>query len=214
MSSPYEEMRKLSTRELVKFLGAQALVFTAAGLAIWWVSGRDVDAFISFGTDEVLTGFGIGIGLIAIAGALFVGLPRISEKLVGMQAENFAFLERGLSMPVIVFFSLCAGVGEEALFRGGIQTLLSDYLPVWMAIAVSSALFAAVHFAKPPIAALIFGIGVAFGFIYWWTGSLLAVMIGHAVYDVFAFWYLQKELHRLDLFSKAHVQLDETNDAR
>ena len=67
-----------------------------------------------------------------------------------------------------------------------------------------------VHFAKPLVAAIIFVIGVVFGCVYWITDSLLAVMVGHALYDVFALWYVQKEMHRLDVFSGKEVSNDET----
>ena len=102
--------------------------------------------------------------------------------------------------------SLGAGIGEEALFRGGVQTLAGEYMPAPLAVLVASALFAFVHMAKPPIAAIIFSIGVLFGTIYWQTGSLLMVMIGHALYDVFAIWYLQKEMHRLGVVTPAAME--------
>lgn len=186
---------------LLALLTAQTVVFVALGGGLWSLSGRPVSGFVSFGLDEVLLGTALAGALVAVAAAVFLGLPKVAEHLVREQAENFAFLEKPLSFPAVVWVSLGAGVGEEALFRGGVQVLASDYVGMPLAIALAAALFALVHFAKPLIAALIFLVGIVFGVVYWLTGSLLAVMIGHALYDVFALWYVQKEMHRLGVFA-------------
>ena len=64
-------------------------------------------------------------------------------------------------------------------------------------IAISALAFALIHMARPLITAIILLIGVVFGLVFWWTGSLLTVMIGHAVYDVWALRVLHRELGRL-----------------
>ena len=210
MSNPYDEMRSMTLSEILRMIGLQALFFVAVGVGLWWFSGRNPLAFVTVDVRQIGLGLAFGLGLIAVALALFVSFPRFSEMLCREQAQNFAFLEKGFSMPAIIFVSLCAGIGEEALFRAGLQTLLSDYLPISAAILISATLFTLIHFSKPIIAALIFVIGCAFGIVYWLTESLLAVMIAHAVYDVFAIWYLQRELNRLGLFNSDRTQtLDE-----
>ena len=35
-------------------------------------------------------------------------------------------------------------------------------------------------------------------------------MLAHALYDVFALWYVQKEMHRLRVFAAKEVSNDET----
>ena len=47
------------------------------------------------------------------------------------------------------------------------------------------------------IGAIILVVGVIMGLVYWWTGSLLTVMIGHALYDVWALRRLHLEFIRL-----------------
>ena len=180
-------------------LGFQAIGMIAIGTWLWDWSGREAERFVSLSAPEVLQGFALGLGLIALAFAIFRGLPRLSETLVRMQAETYAFLGPKLGMPAIVFISLCAGVGEEALFRGGLQTLLGDELGAPLAILLSSAVFAAIHLGKPVITALLLVVGAIFGVVYWLTGSLLAVMIGHTLYDIWALRYLHREFVRLGL---------------
>ncbi|MEL7728480.1 CPBP family intramembrane glutamic endopeptidase [Citromicrobium bathyomarinum] len=186
---------------ILALLTAQTAVFVVLGLGLWVWSGRSAGTFVTFGGDEFAIGLALAGALILLAALTFYGLPKLSEYLVRAQADNFSFLEKPLPFPAIIWVSLGAGIGEEALFRGGVQTLAGDYIGAPLAIVLAAALFAAVHFAKPLVAAIIFVIGVLFGVVYWQTGSLLAVMIGHALYDVFALWYVQKEMHRLGVFA-------------
>ncbi|MEP3051328.1 MAG: CPBP family intramembrane glutamic endopeptidase [Erythrobacter sp.] len=219
MSNPYHEMRKMSVADICKGLGWQTLLFVCLGMFFWLASGRLLTEFVTVDVRQIAIGLGLGFGMIAVAFVVFQYLTNLSEKLVRLQAKNFAFLEKQLPLPAIVFISICAGVGEEAIFRGGLQTILSDFTPLPVAIILSSIVFALIHFAKPVVAFLILLIGVIFGIFYVWTGSLLAVMIGHAVYDVYALWFLQKEMHRLKLFDEieeeaAEQPLEQTGNGR
>lgn len=197
---------------LLLLLTGQTLLFAAIGLGLWIVSGRPARSFVSFGADELAAGALLAGVLVALAAAVYYGLPKVSEYLVRTQAKNFAFLEKPLPFPGIVWMSLGAGIGEEALFRGGVQTLAADYVGMPLAIAFAAALFAVVHFARPLIAAIIFTVGVVFGCVFWITGSLLTVMVAHALYDVFALWYVQKELHRLRVFAGDGASAEATSD--
>ena len=118
------------------------------------------------------------------------------------QARNYPFLKHRISLAAIIFISICAGVGEEVFFRGGLQTVLGDYVPLPFAIALASALFAIVHFAQPLNSALIFVIGCLFGLVYWATGSLLTVIFAHMVYDIYALWALQNAMHEFGVFDE------------
>lgn len=183
-------------------LVVQGILLTTAGIGLWRLSGRDLGRFISFSWTEVVLGLGFASVLILSAAALFHGFPKTSERLVRMQSETYRFLGPNLGWPSFVLISLVAGISEEAALRAGLQTLLSDHLGSLAAIAVSSAIFAALHLAKPIITALLFAIGVLFGVVYWQTGSLLAVMIAHVLYDIWALRYLNREMHRFGLFDE------------
>lgn len=188
--------------KVLALLGLQTAAFVVIGWSIWVATGRGASSFVSFELWEVGYGFALAGVLIAIALGLERHNPEWSDRLVRLQARNYPFLKHGLEIPAIVFLSICAGLGEEALFRGGIQTALGDYIPAPLAIVLASALFALIHFAQPIISALIFAIGCIFGAVYLATGSLLSVIIAHAVYDVYAVWALQEAMHRLQLFAE------------
>lgn len=68
------------------------------------------------------------------------------------------------------------------------------------------------HLSKPVIGLILFAIGVVFGAIYWLTGSLLIVIVGHTLYDVFALWYLQRELHRMGFFNPPGTVTDDQGE--
>lgn len=187
----------VSHRGLILGLVAQAAVFTGVGLALWAYAGRAPADFVVFEWRAVLEGLAMAAGLVAVAKLLFEGFPRLGDHLVRLQAGLFALLGRTPTLPVIVAISLTAGIGEEALFRGGVQTLAQGYVGPPVAIAIGSVAFAVFHLAKPLITALLLAVGCLFGLGYWLTDSLLAVMIGHAVYDVWALRYLHRALDRL-----------------
>lgn len=195
----------ITPRGAIVLLAMQGLLFTAAGVGLWHLSGRIVGGFVSFSFAEAGMGVAFGAILILTAAALFRRFPRASEHLVRLQSDTYRFLGPNLGWPAVVFISLVAGVSEEAALRGGLQTLLGDHVGADAAIVFASALFAALHLAKPLITALLFVIGLVFGLVYWQTGSLLAVIIAHVLYDIWALRYLNREMHRLGLFEETEA---------
>ena len=207
MSHPGDAMADLPVPRIVGLTLAQAAFFTVLGLSMWLWTGREMPEFVTFGPPEIGLGLLIAGGMIALGYVLFRAFPRFGEKLVRDQVRQFAFLKNPMPAPAIVLIAAGAGIGEEALFRGGLLTLLDYYGPFPVALMVSSGVFTVIHFAKPAVATMIFAIGVFFGLTYWASGSLLAVMIGHWVYDIWALWFIQKEMHRLGVFDEASALL-------
>ena len=183
-------------------LGLQAAVFSAAGAAMWYASGRSLHSFVDWSWASVAGGLMFGAALIAFAAAVFKLFPGFLETTTRLQAKMAGLFAAEVNWRAIVFISLCAGVGEEAFFRGGLQTWLGDHIGPGWAILVSSAGFALIHMAKPLIGALLFVIGLIFGVVYWWTGSLLTVVIAHTIYDIWALRVLHRELARLGLLAR------------
>lgn len=200
MSGP-QPISRLSQQALLAIIGGQAIAFFLIGVALYYFSGRPLASFLDFDPSGLAVGIGLGTLLTLAAAAAFLGFPHWTDRLVVLQAEGYGIFtgDKPLSPGTIMAIALCAGIGEEALFRGGLQTIIADHTAPWLAIAASSALFAALHIPEPVIAALVFAIGTVFGIVYWVTGSLLAVMIGHALYDIFALWYVQKRVIELGI---------------
>lgn len=78
----------------------------------------------------------------------------------------------------IITISLLAPLLEEVLFRGAIQGyLLRRYKP-WIAIVCAGLMFGIIHW-NPIQTAYATLLGIIFGWIYYRTGSLLSVIVGH-----------------------------------
>lgn len=190
---------RVRAQRVVLALLLQGVLTTAAGVGLWYWSGRPVGALIAFAPIGIAWGLVFAATLIGAAAVLFRGFPKASDYLVRLQADTYRMLGP-LGWPAIVTISLCAGISEEVALRAGLQTLLGDHLGPVAAIAIASAVFAALHMAKPLITALLFVIGVIFGMVYWATGSLLTVVIAHVLYDIWALRFLNQEMQRLGLF--------------
>ncbi|MGX7952700.1 CPBP family intramembrane glutamic endopeptidase [Tsuneonella sp. HG249] len=178
-------------------LGLQTALFVAAGALMWHYSGREHSDFIDFGWRPVAGGLSFGLLMIALAAIAFRQWPAFLEHTAHLQSHLAVLFAERADSRLYVWIALCAGLGEEALFRGGIMTLVQDSAGPVFAIVASALIFALFHLAKPQVGALIFMIGLMFGAVYWWTGSLLTAIIGHAVYDVWALHVLRSELLRL-----------------
>jgi membrane protease YdiL (CAAX protease family) len=67
---------------------------------------------------------------------------------------------------------------EELLFRGYLQSSLMRHMKPWVAIAVASAVFGAIHM-QPLAFPMLMMLGAAFGYLYYRTGSLKTNIILH-----------------------------------
>ena len=107
-------------------------------------------------------------------------------RLVRMVEARAAPLFAGRSVGYVALVAALAGVGEEALFRGVVQTALLDRLPAWAAVAATAALFGLAHFLSLTYALLASLVGAYLGWLHLATGNLLAPILAHALYDFVA----------------------------
>jgi membrane protease YdiL (CAAX protease family) len=109
---------------------------------------------------------------------------RESEDKTNLLTEAFLNVNSLGGLIVNLFIiGLLAAVGEELLFRGVILRLLADWLKnQHLAILLSAILFSALHFqffGFLPRTAL----GIIFGYVYFWTGSLWIPIILHFIFN-------------------------------
>ena len=110
--------------------------------------------------------------------------------------EEFVPLLAGSSWSDMALIALSAGVGEEMLFRGVLQSSLGSWLGLGWGLSVASVLFGLLHPISLPYIVLMIGVGFYFGGAFLLTGNLLTVMVTHAVYD-FALMCLSAQIHPL-----------------
>jgi uncharacterized protein len=81
--------------------------------------------------------------------------------------------------------TLLPALGEEALFRGAIQTkLLEHWKNPHIAIWVSAAIFSAIHFQFYGFLPRMM-LGALFGYLYYWTGNFWIAVLAHFVNNGF-----------------------------
>jgi membrane protease YdiL (CAAX protease family) len=88
-------------------------------------------------------------------------------------------------LPLALFqAAVLAALAEEFIYRGVLMTSLLPQAGVAGALTVSSAVFALVHLPTEPQAVLpLFMLALALGWVGYWTRSLLAPVITHAMFN-------------------------------
>jgi membrane protease YdiL (CAAX protease family) len=94
------------------------------------------------------------------------------------------------SMFDFLIISLLAGLGEEALFRGVIQTALAGSVHPLVALVVSSIAFGLAHLVTPAYALLAGLIGLYLGLLHLVSQNLFIPIFVHALYDFVALTYI------------------------
>ncbi len=185
-------------------IGTIAILFEGGvvilAVAICWYSGRwpPLASKPSWPDDVMSMVWGIVATL-----PMYVGLVVFNRYPVGPLAELKRFVEtnltpafEGLTLLQMALISLAAGIGEELLFRGLLQTAIADWAGppygVWTGLIVAAIVFGACHWVTTTYAYLAALIGLYFGFLFVATGDLLTPVVAHGLYDFVALIYLIK----------------------
>ncbi len=117
-------------------------------------------------------GLVVGLASVGISELLTRG-TELGERLADVLAESLA----GVSMGDAILLALASGLAEEMLFRGALQPAVGI---VW-----ASLIFGACHFLPRRDIAIwslyAVAMGFAFGWLFEWTGHLLAPIVAHTV---------------------------------
>ena len=129
--------------------------------------------------DGVLLSLSIGVATACGTVASGILLFRLVPALRKLSDELAPLLVDGARGRDLVLVSVASGVGEEVFFRGALQPVLG--------IVVASLLFGVLHLG-PDRRYLIWtlwaiGAGFLFGFLYLWTGGLLAPITAHVLHN-------------------------------
>ncbi|HEY2253807.1 MAG TPA: CPBP family intramembrane glutamic endopeptidase [Planctomycetaceae bacterium] len=88
----------------------------------------------------------------------------------------------------LLLVAMVAGIGEELLFRGVLQSLIGNF---W-----SNVIFGLLHFITLPYAILAGLIGGFLGWVLNQSENILAPIIAHGLYDFLAFLVVARECRR------------------
>jgi uncharacterized protein len=92
----------------------------------------------------------------------------------------------------LALVALLAGVGEELLFRGVIQSILIDWTNPIAGLLLSGLAFGAAHALSKLYFLLATLIGIVFGWLVLEYNDLVAPMVAHSVYDFVALVYISR----------------------
>ena len=141
----------------------QRLGFTDSGLTKGQFLATGIGAFFPTA---------IGLGL-----AYLVTLVIPPDDSIANLYKSMTF---GWSIPFILFIALLPGFAEEIMMRGYMQRRLLKRWAPWLAILVSSILFAVMH-VTPHAISFAFPIGVWLGYVAWKTDSIWPTIFCHAL---------------------------------
>jgi membrane protease YdiL (CAAX protease family) len=171
-------------------LGTQGLLILAA-----WFASTVVPNTLPWGQPLRDGAVGVGAAMV-LATANYLLLVRVPANWV---ADGVRSVYRELLIPLfgrlnglsVLIVGAAAGLGEEWLFRGVAQPALG--------IVAASALFGLAHVGGRQM--LPFGVwacamGFALGGLAAVTGSLIAPVVAHGVYDMMALEYIRRGAHR------------------
>jgi membrane protease YdiL (CAAX protease family) len=167
-------------------------LFGFSGIAYFILSfSSKIHYFEMFEYENIAASISIGLGFGAVGafiGILILKLPALKETST-FYASLFKDLE--LQWTDIVFYSFCAGVGEEILFRGALQPLMGLW---WAAI-----LFVVLHgyistkdWKKSIYGVFLTLISAGFGYLTLYL-DIFSAMAAHFIFDVIMFIKLRKE---------------------
>jgi membrane protease YdiL (CAAX protease family) len=122
-------------------------------------------------------------------------LRRLREQVEWLIGEMFPAATLGQ----FALVALLAGVGEELLFRGVVQWLISEWTNPIVGLIVASVLFGLLHALSKLYFVLATAIGLLFGWLVFAYNDLVAPMVAHSLYDFIALTYL----HRARLHSES-----------
>lgn len=163
------------------FEGGLVLIAIAVGLLL----GVPALADVRFDTDSVAQGAAATLPMLLLLSPLarrHHGLERLRDDVTRQILPLF----KNASLPQLALLSALAGLGEEALFRGVLQTWLAQHLGDAGGLVLASIVFGLAHFINRSYALLATLIGLYLGWLYLTSGNLLLPVIAHGLYDFVA----------------------------
>ena len=183
-------MSSKSTKGFALVLLSQLAIVALGLFFIWAFDVQIPDANIG-----ELYAVVIGTILAICTFLLFVIVYRFGGKFAQAllnDSRRVSTLFNGYSWAHLACVAVLAGVGEELLFRGFLQTWLGDYVAIIWAILVASVIFGLLHYLSHAYFISVTVMSAAFGIAYYVADSLLMVMVWHGVYDFIALTVLVK----------------------
>lgn len=194
-------MGLLGVMDKINVIALTTLLSTVLTVAMfwacrWWKAGKEWHAAME--CKPVIYGLVTVVSLSLLIPSVWLQeqmpeLPNlVEEEFEGLMHSWLGFLA----------ITICAPIGEEVVFRGGIlRSLLGQCDDKWVAIVLSAFLFSLAHF-NPAQLPHTFLTGLLLGWIYMRSGSILLTVLYHWVNNTMAFiagYYYGEDAELVDM---------------
>ena len=172
------------------FEGSLAVLAVSLG----WILGRPPAAVLHWNLLGFLWGVAATLPLLAVLWFSAKVPWRPFARIMQVLDETLIPMFRQCRILELAVIALLAGIGEELLFRGVVQSWTADKIGgaygVGIGLAVAAVIFGLLHCVTVTYALLAACIGLYLGALWLATGNLLSPIVCHALYDFLAFVYL------------------------
>lgn len=172
---------------------SQSAIVAVSGFLLWVLDVKLPDANI-----DTLQAIAVGTLLALVTFLIFALVYRFGGKFAQSLLNDLrrvSWIFKGYSWAHFSCVAALAGVGEELLFRGFLQTWLNGHFTIVWAILLASIIFGLLHYLSHAYFICTILMSIALGVGYYLTDSLLMVMTWHGVYDFIALAALIKYSH-------------------
>lgn len=173
------------SRLLLIALGAEAAVFLIALVLAYWFNvelrplPQDLASEINTALLATVPPLLLFMATVSVYAKDFASVRSLRKTLL----VDIRYLFSRTRFPDLLVISLAAGVAEEMLFRGVIQTRFG--------LLAASILFGLAHFVTPAYAVAATVMGLYIGLVFYLSDSLFVVVALHALYDLSALTYIR-----------------------
>lgn len=150
-----------------------------------WHDANDTSVYLD-------AGLGVGLGIaVVLASGLLDNVAEWARRL----GEEFGKVLGELSTTDAFIFALASSIGEELFFRGFLQQLFTEVVFAgpygdWIGLAAASVVFGLLHIGPDakkfwPWTVMAIVLGAGFGWMYLYTGNVLAPILAHFTINFF-----------------------------
>lgn len=151
------------------------------------------------------------VGLIGFtASAIFIGFAFSADTMAQLQLIDMISLAPiQTAIPLLFAAALTAGIVEEIVFRGYIQTMTQDKYGVTFSFVITAIIFTVLHFLPLPLLLPYFLVSIAFSFIAYHANSIIPGIFAHIIFDIAAFliFYFNPKMSSPEYVSGALIPL-------
>lgn len=192
MSLDPEERSPASEHKLfaTAIAGTAFLALTAIGLS--FLFGTPLAPQLAFSIDNISIGIIATLPLVIFLHWFSITNNPTFKAFRQSQIEFFANIGFEFTPFRILSMAIAAGISEELLFRGVLQSWLASHSTTIIAIIIVNVLFGLLHMRTVLYAVIAGLVGAYLGALYAVADNLIAPMVTHGLYDYIALYYTRR----------------------